>query len=135
MVILLQEDTLEMGLHYCHLLDPDGTRLTYRHFAGHCSRVRQPPTLDVFFNRPILMEKNRAYKICLLLNRHGSSYSLGNFLFKSIILVWNDFIYIFQELPLVVTFSMEFAFNSDHLPSEMELSVALSSISSRIIVT
>ena len=60
-------------LLYCHLLDRDGTRLTYSHFSGRSPRRS---TLDVFFNRPVYVQRNREYRICVVLNRQGS-YPLG----------------------------------------------------------
>ena len=55
-------------LLYCHLLDSDGTRLTYSHFSGRSPRRS---TLDVFFNRPVYVQRNREYRICVVLNRCG----------------------------------------------------------------
>lgn len=55
-------------LLYCHLLDRDGTRLTYSHFSGRSPRRS---TLDVFFNRPVYVQRNREYRICVVLNRCG----------------------------------------------------------------
>lgn len=60
-------------LLYCHLLDRDGTRLTYSHFSGRSPRRS---TLDVFFNRPVYVQRNREYRICVVLNRIGY-YPLG----------------------------------------------------------
>ena len=60
-------------LLYCHLLDRDGTRLTYSHFSGRSPRRS---TIDVFFNRPVYVQRNREYRICVVLNRNGY-YPLG----------------------------------------------------------
>ncbi len=60
-------------LLYCHLLDRDGTRLTYSHFSGRSPRRS---TIDVFFNRPVYVQRNREYRICVVLNRCGY-YPLG----------------------------------------------------------
>jgi hypothetical protein len=60
-------------LLYCHLLDRDGTRLTYAHFS---SRASKRSTLDVLFNRAVYVQRNREYRICVVLNR-GGYYPLG----------------------------------------------------------
>ncbi|KAK4005709.1 BTB/POZ domain-containing protein 2-like [Daphnia magna] len=60
-------------LLYCHLLDRDGTRLTYSHFSGRSPRRS---SIDVFFNRPVYVQRNREYRICVVLNRCGY-YPLG----------------------------------------------------------
>ena len=60
-------------LLYCHLLDRDGTRLTYTHFPG---RTPRKSTIDIFFNRPVYVQRNREYRICAVFNR-GGYYPLG----------------------------------------------------------
>ena len=56
-------------LLYCHLLDKDGTRLTYAHFSGDV-RYGQS-TMVVEFNKPVYVQKGRQYRICLVYNRSG----------------------------------------------------------------
>jgi len=68
-------------LLYCHLLDRDGTRLTYCHFSGRSPRRS---TLDLFFNRPVYIQRNREYRICVVLNRPGY-YPLGTLNIDTII--------------------------------------------------
>lgn len=43
-------------LLYAHLLDGDGSRLTYTHFT---SRVEYSSIIEIFFNRPIYIQKNK----------------------------------------------------------------------------
>lgn len=49
-------------LLYAHLLDADGSRLTYTHFT---SRVNYSNIIDISFNRPIYIQRN---KVCLFLH-------------------------------------------------------------------
>jgi hypothetical protein len=49
-------------LLYAHLLDADGSRLTYTHFT---SRVSFRSLIDISFNRPIYIQRN---KVCCSLN-------------------------------------------------------------------
>lgn len=43
-------------LLYAHLLDGDGSRLTYTHFT---SRVSYRSLIDISFNRPVYIQKNK----------------------------------------------------------------------------
>lgn len=43
-------------LLYAHLLDADGSRLTYTHFT---SRVAYRSLIDISFNRPVYIQKNK----------------------------------------------------------------------------
>lgn len=43
-------------LLYAHLLDADGSRLTYTHFT---SRVPFKSLIDLYFNRPVFIQRNK----------------------------------------------------------------------------
>lgn len=43
-------------LLYAHLLDADGSRLTYTHFT---SRVAYGSLIDISFNRPVYIQKHK----------------------------------------------------------------------------
>lgn len=62
-------------LLYAHLLDSDGARLTYTHFT---SRVGYYSLMDISFNRPIFIQKNKTYKIGVVLNKTGW-YPMGTY--------------------------------------------------------
>lgn len=51
-------------LLYAHLLDSDGARLTYTHFT---SRVGYYSLMDISFNRPIFIQKNKVWQIMIIL--------------------------------------------------------------------
>ncbi|KAJ8686524.1 hypothetical protein QAD02_022318 [Eretmocerus hayati] len=53
---------------YAHLLDSYGTRLTYTHFS---TKVDAQDLIEVLFNRPVCIQKNKLYKIGVVLNRRG----------------------------------------------------------------
>lgn len=56
-------------LLYAHLLDADGSRLTYTHFT---SRVPYRSLIDLSFNRPIFIQRNKVgviIEFCIL-TRH-----------------------------------------------------------------
>jgi hypothetical protein len=53
---------------YCHLLDRERTNLTYAQLS---SRVSKSSTLDVLFDRAVYVQRNREYRICVVLNRRG----------------------------------------------------------------
>ncbi|XP_023247125.1 BTB/POZ domain-containing protein 6-like isoform X2 [Copidosoma floridanum] len=59
---------------YAHLLDSFGTRLTYTHFS---TKVEVQELIEVTFNRPIMVQKNKLYKIGVVFNRDGW-YPLAN---------------------------------------------------------
>lgn len=63
-------------LLYAHLLDADGSRLTYTHFT---SRVPYKSLIDLSFNRPVFIQRNKVMMIFLffgLMNR-SSYFVLG----------------------------------------------------------
>lgn len=47
-------------LLYAHLLDADGSRLTYTHFT---SRVPFRSLIDLSFNRPVFIQRNKVGKV------------------------------------------------------------------------
>ncbi|XP_008207310.1 uncharacterized protein LOC100123767 [Nasonia vitripennis] len=53
---------------YAHLLDAYGTRLTYTHFS---TKVDVQDLIEVTFNRPVYVQKNKLYKIGVVFNREG----------------------------------------------------------------
>ncbi|CAK1549587.1 unnamed protein product [Leptosia nina] len=55
-------------LLYAHLLDADGARLTYTHYT---SRVPYRHLLDVMFNRPVYIQRNKVYKVGIVFNKVG----------------------------------------------------------------
>ncbi|KAK9879530.1 hypothetical protein WA026_006601 [Henosepilachna vigintioctopunctata] len=67
-------------LLYAHLLDADGSRLTYTHFT---SRVKYNSLIEISFNRPIYIQKNKIYKVGVVLNKIGC-YPIGTYPGKTI---------------------------------------------------
>ncbi|XP_026738545.1 uncharacterized protein LOC113501548 isoform X3 [Trichoplusia ni] len=55
-------------LLYAHLLDADGARLTYTHYT---SRVPFRHLLDIMFNRPVYIQRNKVYKVGIVFNKVG----------------------------------------------------------------
>ncbi|XP_058802674.1 uncharacterized protein LOC131670783 [Phymastichus coffea] len=55
-------------LLYAHLLDSFGTRLTYTHLS---TKVDAQELIEVFFNRPVYVQKNKLYKIGVVFNKEG----------------------------------------------------------------
>lgn len=66
-------------LLYAHLLDADGSRLTYTHFT---SRVNYSSVIDISFNRPIYIQRNKLYKVGVVLNKTGH-YPVGTYTLRS----------------------------------------------------
>lgn len=62
-------------LLYAHLLDADGSRLTYTHFT---SRVTCRSLIDISFNRPIYIQRNKVYKVGVVLHKTGL-YPVGSY--------------------------------------------------------
>ncbi|XP_049871184.1 uncharacterized protein LOC126370386 [Pectinophora gossypiella] len=60
-------------LLYAHLLDADGARLTYTHYTN---RVPYRHLLDIMFNRPVYIQRNKVYKVGIVFNKVGW-YPLG----------------------------------------------------------
>ncbi|XP_017757652.1 PREDICTED: BTB/POZ domain-containing protein 2-like isoform X2 [Eufriesea mexicana] len=55
-------------LLYAHLLDWDGTRLTYTHFS---TKVDTDTLVEIIFNRSICIQKNKVYRIEVVFNKSG----------------------------------------------------------------
>ncbi|XP_063242685.1 BTB/POZ domain-containing protein 6-B [Bacillus rossius redtenbacheri] len=55
-------------LLYAHLLDCDGSRLTYTHFT---SRVFYGQLVEIGFNRPVYIQRNKVYRVGVVLNKMG----------------------------------------------------------------
>lgn len=55
-------------LIYAFLQDSDGCRLTYTHFTA---RVPWNSSVEVIFNRPVMITPNKTYKIVVVLNKVG----------------------------------------------------------------
>ncbi|KAG5878610.1 hypothetical protein JTB14_013036 [Gonioctena quinquepunctata] len=62
-------------LLYAHLLDADGSRLTYTHFT---SRVNYRSLIEISFNRPVYIQRNKVYKVGVVLNKIGC-YPIGTY--------------------------------------------------------
>lgn len=50
------------------MADADGSRLTYTHFT---SRVNYNDLIEILFNRPVVMQAHRVYRIGLILHKLG----------------------------------------------------------------
>ncbi|XP_053981460.1 BTB/POZ domain-containing protein 2-like [Hylaeus anthracinus] len=53
---------------YAHLLDSDGARLTYTHFT---TKVNTNTLVEITFNRPIYIQKNKVYRVGVVFNKVG----------------------------------------------------------------
>ncbi|XP_049822985.1 BTB/POZ domain-containing protein 6 isoform X3 [Aethina tumida] len=62
-------------LLYAHLLDADGSRLTYTHFT---SKVGYRSLIEISFNRPVYIQRNKIYKVGVVLNKIGC-YPIGTY--------------------------------------------------------
>lgn len=60
-------------LLYAHLLDADGARVTYTHYSN---RVPYRHLLDIMFNRPVYIQRNKVYKVGVVFNKMGW-YQMG----------------------------------------------------------
>ena len=59
---------------YAHLLDFNGSRLTYTHSN---QRAMYETTMDVFFNRPVYIQRQKIYKVGVVFNQVGW-YQMSN---------------------------------------------------------
>lgn len=64
----LLHDTLYTEILYAHLLDPDGSRLTYTHFS---TKVNVGTLVEITFNRPAYIEKHKIYRVGVVFNKVG----------------------------------------------------------------
>ncbi|XP_076178547.1 BTB/POZ domain-containing protein 1 isoform X2 [Ptiloglossa arizonensis] len=53
---------------YAHLLDSDGTRLTYTHFT---TKVNVNTLVEITFNRPVSIQRNKVYRVGVVFNKVG----------------------------------------------------------------
>lgn len=53
---------------YAHLLDSDGSRLTYTHFT---TKVNLGSLVEITFNRPVYIQKNKVYRVGVVFNKVG----------------------------------------------------------------
>lgn len=58
-------DTPYTEILYAHLLDSDDTRLTYTHFT---TKVNINTLVEITFNRPVYIQKNKVHIWIILLN-------------------------------------------------------------------
>lgn len=58
---------------YAHLLDSDGSRLTYTHFT---TKVDSGTLVEITFNRPVYIQKNKVYRVGVVFNKVGR-YPMG----------------------------------------------------------
>lgn len=70
-----QMQTVYPELLYAHLLDAEGSRLTYTHFT---SRVNYTSLIEISFNRPVYIQRNKVYKVGVVLNKVGW-YPIGSY--------------------------------------------------------
>ena len=57
---LYQSDSSYTEVLYAHLLDSDGSRLTYTHFT---TKVSSGTLVEITFNRPVYIQKNKVRSI------------------------------------------------------------------------
>jgi len=55
-------------LLYAHLLDSDGSRLTYTHYT---TRVNYGSLVEITFNRSVEIQRNKVYRVGVVLNKVG----------------------------------------------------------------
>jgi PHR domain len=55
-------------LLYAHLMDSQGSRLTYTHCT---QRVRYNSLLEISFDRPVFIQRHKMYKVCVVFNKVG----------------------------------------------------------------
>lgn len=70
-----QQQMVYPELLYAHLLDAEGSRLTYTHFT---SRVPYHSLIEISFNRPVYIQRNKVYKVGVVLNKIGC-YPIGTY--------------------------------------------------------
>ncbi|XP_035726676.1 uncharacterized protein LOC118443575 isoform X2 [Vespa mandarinia] len=61
-------DTSYTEILYAHLLDSDGSRLTYTHFT---TKVNVGTLVEITFNRPVYIQKHKIYRVGVVFNKVG----------------------------------------------------------------
>ncbi|KAL6267349.1 BTB/POZ domain-containing protein 6-like [Pogonomyrmex barbatus] len=61
-------DTSYTEILYAHLLDCDGTRLTYTHFT---TKANFGTLVEITFNRPVYIQKHKVYRVGVVFNKAG----------------------------------------------------------------
>ncbi|XP_034951671.1 uncharacterized protein [Chelonus insularis] len=59
---------------YAHLLDSEGSRLTYTHFT---TKATAGTLVEIGFNRPVYIQKNKVYRVGVVFNKAGW-YPIGD---------------------------------------------------------
>ncbi|KAJ8687183.1 hypothetical protein QAD02_022977 [Eretmocerus hayati] len=70
----LHSDMTYKEVLYAHLLDSDGTRLTYTHYT---TKAALRELIEISFDRPVYVQKNKVYKVGVVFNEPGW-YPIGN---------------------------------------------------------
>ncbi|XP_076633011.1 BTB/POZ domain-containing protein 2 [Colletes latitarsis] len=65
---VVNHDTSYTEILYAHLLDSDGTRLTYTHLS---TKVNINTLVEIMFNRPVYIRKNTVYRVGVVFNKIG----------------------------------------------------------------
>ncbi|XP_012541605.1 BTB/POZ domain-containing protein 1 isoform X2 [Monomorium pharaonis] len=64
----IDADTSYTEILYAHLLDCDGTRLTYTHFT---TKANFGTLVEITFNRPVYIQKHKIYRVGVVFNKAG----------------------------------------------------------------
>ncbi|XP_024874975.1 uncharacterized protein LOC112456569 isoform X1 [Temnothorax curvispinosus] len=64
----IDADTSYTEILYAHLLDCDGTRLTYTHFT---TKANFGTLVEITFNRPVYIQKHKVYRVGVVFNKAG----------------------------------------------------------------
>ncbi|XP_043262563.1 BTB/POZ domain-containing protein 2-like [Colletes gigas] len=65
---VVNRDTSYTEILYAHLLDSDGTRLTYTHLS---TKVNINTLVEITFNRPVYIRENTVYRVGVVFNKIG----------------------------------------------------------------
>lgn len=61
-------------LLYAHLVDSNGSRLTYLHYTA---RVQYGSSIELMFYRPVYIQRNKDYKVVVVFNKQYGWYPFG----------------------------------------------------------
>ncbi|KYN34644.1 BTB/POZ domain-containing protein 2 [Trachymyrmex septentrionalis] len=64
----IDADSSYTEILYAHLLDCDGTRLTYTHFT---TKANFGTLVEITFNRPVYIQKHKVYRVGVVFNKAG----------------------------------------------------------------